>query len=308
MSVIDPRRLRVLRALADEGTVTAAAHTLFLTPSAVSQQLAALENEVGQPILRHTGRRVELTEAGRILLAHANAVLAELERAEAALTAHAKGLGGELIVAAFATAISLVVAPAITELHRAAPGLQVLVRDVEGQDSVPMLLRGEIDLAIADGYHRPGAPADEAGVGEDDRLVRTPLYTEPVDVALPAGHPLAKARELTLADLADDDWISTYPGNPCHEVVAVACAHAGVQPKIVHHSDDFRAVLGLVGADAGIALIPRRALEGVERSGVVLRPLAGVAPERRVFAVVRRGSEERPAVAAFLDVLVRSAT
>jgi DNA-binding transcriptional LysR family regulator len=301
--VIDPRRLRVLRALADEGTVTAAAHALFLTPSAVSQQLAALESEVGQPILHHTGRRVELTPAGRILLAHANAILAELERAEAALAAHAKGLGGQLTVAAFATAISLVVAPAIASLRLAAPGLQVLVRDSEGQDSLPLLLRGEIDVAVADAQPHALPVPDW-----DQRLVTSPLYSEPFDVALPADHRLASAsaQDVRLADLVGERWIGPYPGNPCHEMIATACAHAGVEVSYAHHSDDFRAVAALVSAGAGVALIPRHALSGVERPGLLLRPLAGTAPERRVFAAMRRGAESRPAIAALLTELTKA--
>lgn len=299
--MIDPRRLRVLRALADEGTVTAAAHALFLTPSAVSQQLSALESEVGQPILQHSGRRVELTPAGRILLAHANAILAELERAEAALAAHAKGLGGQLTVAAFATAISLVLAPAIGALKLAAPGLQVLVRDSEGQDSLPLLLRGEIDVAVADAQPHALPVPDW-----DQRLVTTPLYSEPFDAALPAGHRLASAADVRLADLVDEPWIGPYPGNPCHEMIATACAHEGVDVSYAHHSDDFRAVAALVSAGAGVALIPRHALTGVERPGLVLRPLAGTAPERRVFAAMRRGTESRPAIAALLAELTKA--
>lgn len=299
--MIDPRRLRVLRALADEGTVTAAAHALFLTPSAVSQQLAALESEVGQPILQHSGRRVELTPAGRILLAHANAILAELERAEAALAAHAKGLGGQLTVAAFATAISLVVAPAIASLRLAAPGLQVLVRDSEGQDSLPLLLRGEIDVAVADAQPHALPVPDW-----DQRLTTTPLYSEPFDAALPAGHRLASATEIRLADLVNERWIGPYPGNPCHEMIATACAHEGVDVSYAHHSDDFRAVAALVSAGAGVALIPRHALTGVERPGLLLHPLSGTAPERRVFAAMRRGAESRPAIAALLAELTKA--
>ncbi|NUT95519.1 MAG: LysR family transcriptional regulator [Saccharothrix sp.] len=282
--MIDPRRLRVLRALADHGTVTAAAQALHLTPSAVSQQLAALESEVGQELLRRRGRRVSLTSAGELLVGHANAVAAELERAQATLAGLASGTAGRVEVGSFASAITQVVAPALARLRVSAPGVVVRVRDVEGHASVPLLLDGEIDLAITEEY-RPRR--------DDGRLTRFPLYTEPFDVVLPADHRLAGRAEVDLRDLAEDDWVATLPGNPVRDVVELACGDAGFAPRIVHTSDDFSAVGALVRAGAGVALVPRHALRGV--------PVTGTAPLRRVFAAVRKGSEDHPLIRAVLD-------
>ncbi|MFI9810914.1 LysR family transcriptional regulator [Saccharothrix variisporea] len=282
--MIDPRRLRVLRALADHGTVTAAAQALHLTPSAVSQQLAALESEVGQELLRRRGRRVSLTSAGELLVRHANAVAAELERAQATLAGLASGTAGRVEVGSFASAITQVVAPALARLRVSAPGVVVRVRDVEGHASVPLLLDGEIDLAITEEY-RPRR--------DDGRLTRFPLYTEPFDVVLPADHRLAGRAEVDLRDLAEDDWVATLPGNPVRDVVELACGDAGFAPRIVHTSDDFSAVGALVRAGAGVALVPRHALRGV--------PVTGTAPLRRVFAAVRKGSEDHPLIRAVLD-------
>ncbi|WP_439662401.1 LysR family transcriptional regulator [Lentzea sp. HUAS TT2] len=277
--MIDPRRLRVLRALADHGTVTAAAAALHLTPSAVSQQLAALESEAGHPLLLRKGRRVSLTPAGDLLVTHAHVVAAELERAQATLDALASGSAGRVGVAAFASAITQVVAPALAALKERS--IELSVRDAEGHESVRLLLDGEIDVAITE-EHRT-----------TDRFTRFPLYTEPFDVVLPPGHPLTGP--VDLAALADEDWVVTLPGNPLRDVVEMACAQAGFAPRIRHTSDDFRAIQALVDAGAGVALAPRNAVRGV--------PVAGVAPLRRVVAAVRTGSEDHPLISAVLGEL-----
>jgi DNA-binding transcriptional LysR family regulator len=269
----------VLRALADHGTVTAAAAALHLTPSAVSQQLAALESEAGHPLLLRKGRRVSLTPAGDLLVTHAHVVAAELERAQATLDALASGTAGRVGVAAFASAITQVVAPALAALKERS--IELSVRDAEGHESVRLLLDGEIDVAITE-EHRT-----------TDRFTRFPLYTEPFDVVLPPGHPATGP--VDLAALADEDWVVTLPGNPLRDVVEMACAQAGFTPRIRHTSDDFRAIQALVAAGAGVALAPRNAVRGV--------PVAGVAPLRRVVAAVRTGSEDHPLIRAVLEEL-----
>jgi DNA-binding transcriptional LysR family regulator len=213
--VIEVRRLRVLRALADHGTVTAAAEVLHLTPSAVSQQLAALESEVGQELLERRGRRVAITSAGRLLLSHADTILAEVERAEDAMRLHANGTNGEVRVVAFATAITLLVAPALTRLRETSPGLTLVVRDAEGHQGITHLLDGDADLAIAV-EHRGTRPGDR-------RLARIPLYAEPFVAVLPPTHPGAEHDTIDLGMLADDDWVMTAPGNPIRDVVLLAC-------------------------------------------------------------------------------------
>ncbi|MEV4869164.1 LysR family transcriptional regulator [Streptomyces syringium] len=298
--MIDPRRLRILRAVADHRTVTAAAAALYLTPSAVSQQLAALEQETGHTLLTRSGRGVRLTAAGDILLAHANAVLVQLERAEAELAAYAGGTAGEVRVVAFATGIAEVLAPAIGRLADRHPDLRIRVRDAEGEESLRLVLDGEADVVLAVEYR--GSP------GEDDRrLARVPLYAEPFDAVLHTSHPLGQGAYVALAELADSDWIGPYPGNPCHDVMLLACELAGFQPRLVHSSDDFRAVVALAGAGAGVALVPRSALRGMELKDTVVRPVTGPAATRRVFAAVRRGAERHPLIRPVLDALAASA-
>ncbi|WP_405851519.1 LysR family transcriptional regulator [Streptomyces sp. NBC_00090] len=294
--MIEARRLHILRAVADHRTVTAAAAALYLTPSAVSQQLAALEQETGHRLVDRSARGARLTPAGEILLSHANAVLAQLERAESELAAYGSGEAGTVTVAAFATGIGLVVAPAIRALAGTAPGIRVRVRDAEGDESLLMVLDRQVDVAVAVEYR--GAP------GEDDaRLTRVPLYAEPFDAVLPPGHPLAAGERVALGDLAKDAWIGQSAGNPCHDVTVLACEYAGFTLSLEHSSDDFRAVVALAAASAGVALVPRSALRGMELTGVEVRPIDGVAPTRRVFAAVRRGAEEHPLISPVLTAL-----
>ncbi|MGJ6963502.1 LysR family transcriptional regulator [Streptosporangium sp. G11] len=296
--MIDTRRLRTLRAVADHRTVTAAAAALHLTPSAVSQQLVALEHEVGHRLLDRDGRGVRLTAVGRILLEHANEILAQLERAGADIAAYTAGTAGEVKVASFATAIGLVVAPAVGALRDKEPGIRVRVLDAEGDQSLTMVLDGAVDAAVAVEYR--GAPAED-----DRRLSRIPLYSEPFDVVLPRDHHLSGS-EVTIADLSGETWIGPYPGNPCHDVIALACEHAGFTPEFAHSSDDFSAVVALAAAGAGVAMVPRLALRGTDPSGVVIRPVPG--PERRVFTAVRRGAERHPLLIPLLNALQDTAT
>lgn len=295
--MIDSRRLRALRAVADHGTVTAAAAALYLTPSAVSQQLAALETEVGHQLLVRDGRGVRLTAAGEILIEHSNTVLAQLERAEADLAAYAQGDAGPVTVASFATGIAAVVAPAMAALAVSSPGIRLRVQDAEGDASLMMVLDGHADLAVAVDYR--GAPRED-----DQRLARVPLYAEPFDAVLPSGHRLAGGARVAVSDLEDESWVGPYPGNPCHDVVMMACEVAGFQPRLAHLSDDFRAVAALAGAGAGVALVPRSALRGVETPGVVVLPVAGAPATRRVFAAVRRGAQDHPLLRPVLAALI----
>lgn len=294
--MIDPRRLRVLRALAEHGTVTAAAESLYLSPSAASQQLAALEAEVGHALLERRGRTVRLTATGAVLAAHAAKIAAQLEEAEADLAACAAGVAGELTVAAFATAITELVAPAVAVLRERAPLVRVRVKDAEGPASRRLLIDGEADISVAVEHRDTLAPGE-------GRLLRESLYAEPYDAVLPPGHPLAADSRVRISGLADDPWITPWPGNPLHDAVLLACEEARFRPRVEGVSDDFRAVCALVAAGAGVALVPRSALRGLDLAGAVVRPVSGPTPTRRVFAAMRRGSEGHPLLRRILDAL-----
>ena len=263
-----------------------------------AQQLAALESEVGQELLERRGRRVAITSAGRLLLEHTDTILTEVERAEDAMRLHANGANGEVRIVAFATAITLLVAPALPRLRETTPGLDLVVRDAEGHEGITHLLDGDADLAIA--VEHRGSPRPD-----DRRLVRIPLYAEPFVAVLPPTHPAADQNTIELAMLANDDWVMTAPGNPIRDVVVLACEQSGFQPRIVHQSDDFRAVAALVAAGGGVSLVPRLAVP--EPTLALIRPLPDPVPTRRVYAAVRASGADHPLITATLAILTEVA-
>lgn len=297
--MVDLRRLRALRELADRGTMAAAADALHLTASAVSQQLATLEREVGARLVEPDGRSVRLTSTAQVLLAHADVVFAQLERLQADLAAHAAGEVGEVRVGAFASAITGLVVPALPLLAQRAPQVTVRVRDVEVPEATAEVARGELDLVLTmECSHAPSA--------DDSRYFRRPLLRDVLDAALPAGHPLAAAPAISLTTLAGERWVGPPDGMSCDQVIRTACQGAGFSPRVEHRSPEWGVVLALVGAGLGVALVPRLA-QLVPPPGVALRPLAGQAPCRHVFAACRRGAEEAPTLRAVLGALEEAA-
>lgn len=298
--MIDVRRLRSLRELDERGTIAAAAAALHLTPSAVSQQLSALEREVGQPLLEPDGRRVRLTPAARVVLEHAGPLFSQLERLQADLDAHARGENGHVRIGAFPTAIIDLVAPAAATLAVSAPGVSLAVHESEAPMVFDELGRGDVDVAI--GIASPFAPA--AG---DTRFARVELARDILDAALPSDHPLADAAALPLSALAGETWVCPPTGWQCEPVVMGGCQAAGFTPEIAHRTADWTAALALVGAGLGVALVPRLA-QSAPPPGVTLRPLAGDdPPARHLFASCRAGAESAPVVAAVLEALVAAA-
>jgi DNA-binding transcriptional LysR family regulator len=292
--VIDVRRLRTLRELADRGTIAATAQALHLTPPAVSQQLAALEREVGHRLTEPDGRRLRLTSAAHVLLGHADAIFAELERASAALAEHDRAAVGTVRVGAFATALANLLAPVIAVLRTTHPGLTVTGTEVEALECFERLARRELEIALS----MESSWAPQPG---DPRFARFDLGGDPLDAAVPAGHPLAGRDPLTLSDLAGHPWIAGPPGTPCHEITVAGCRAAGFSPDIVHTTLDWTTVLAFVAAEAGVALVPRLG-QTAAPPGVAIRRLPDP-PVRHVFAAARRGSEDAPAVRAVLDAL-----
>jgi molybdate transport repressor ModE-like protein len=297
--MIDLRRLRVLRALADHGTVAAAAQALHLTPSAVSQQLAALEREVGQPIVERRGRGLVLAGAGEVLLEHAHALFAALERAEADVAAHGRGELGTVVVGGFPTALASVASVAVAALADAHPRLRVALLEVESPQCFAALGQEAIDIALS----MESASVPAAG---DPRFARRPLLDDPLDAVLPAGHVLAGRGALALDALAAETWVGPSPGTSCLDVTLAGCAAAGFTPRFVHRTNDFSALMAFVAAGLGVALVPRLA-QGRIPAGATVVPLRGIPPARRVFAATRRGSEARQTVAAVLDALATAA-
>jgi len=297
--MIDARRLRVLREVAEQGTLAAAAEALHLTPSAVSQQLAALEREVGQPVLERNGRGVRLTGAAEVLVGHANVVLAQLEAAAADVAAYSEGIVGTVRIAGFATGLAEIVAPAVAALRATHPRLSLTIREQEAPEIFTELARGAADIAISMAS-RLSPPSD------DPRFARLPLRADALDAVLPATHALAGRREIGLAELAHEPFVGPPEGTSCHDVTVSGCAGAGFTPAFEHWSLDFHATMALVAAGLGVALVPRLAQAAVP-AGAVVRPIRAPAPARHVFAATRAGAERRPTVAAVLDAFSAAA-
>jgi DNA-binding transcriptional LysR family regulator len=286
--VLDVRRLRVLRAVVDAGSVTGAAARLSYTPSAISQQLSTLERETGLALVERQGRGLRPTAAGRMLAEHAGAVLDRLAEAEAALGALRDGRTGRVTVAAFSTAGSSLVPVALRDFRRAHPGIAVDVAVAEPDDAVDRVRSGRCDVGVVVAY-REWADLDCRH-----------LLDDPYRVVLPADHPLAGRPRIRLADLAGEPWIGTAsaPGY-CQQQVADACAAAGFTPAYAVEADEYSATQGYAAAGLGVALVPLLAL-GAVAAGVVVQRVDGPEPVRPVCVVTRPGPVGTPGVPAML--------
>jgi DNA-binding transcriptional LysR family regulator len=290
--MLDVRRLRLLCDLARLGTIAAVAQAHTYTPSAVSQQLAALEREAGVPLLERTGRRVTFTAAGRVLVQHAETVLAALEQTSAALAAVATGLSGPLRIGAFPTAVRTLLPAALVALGRQHPGLELMVTELDPV-AVPAALRERrLDVGLLHDY-------DVVPVKPDPGLDAVSLLDETVFLAVPGTAPTTEGTD-PLRGVRDAAWIMASPGTLCHTVTRHVCRTAGFTPRARHHADDFATVLALVAADQGVSLVPQLA---AAQPPVGVRLIALPTTRRRTRIAYRQGAATHPAVAAFVSAI-----
>lgn len=285
--MLDVRRLRLLRDLARLGTIAAVAEAHTYTPSAVSQQLAALQREAGVALLARAGRRVSLTPTGEALVRHTEVVLAALEAADATLAAARGGLTGTVRIGAYPSAVRTLLPPALVGLARDHPALDLTVTELDPVDVPDALRDRRLDVALAHDY-------DVVPTAPDPALDSTPLLEETVYLAVPS-----TVDAVTLADVRDAEWILGSPDTLCHAVALHACRLAGFPPSVRHHADDFTAMLALVAAGQGVALVPELAV-GQPPEGVRLVPLD---LRRRTRITYRKGAGGHPAVAACVAAL-----
>ena len=295
--MLDPRRLRVLREVATLGSFSAAAQTLSFTQSAVSQQVAALERETGTRLVERGVRPVRLTDAGRALVAHAEAVLARLDEAEQELGEIARLRRGRLRLASFPTAIATLVPTAIARFNHRHPDVEVTVADDHQQGLLSRLARWELDLALI--YDHEALPEPQV------KLERTFLLDDPFDLVVPDGHPLSRRMSVALNELDEETWIGGTTGGAYARIVLHSCRIAGFEPRVTFGSDDYNAVQAFVAVGLGVAILPHLAL-------TILRPgLARVAlndpPVRRVAAARLAASFRSAATSSMLDVLTETA-
>ncbi|HWE59660.1 MAG TPA: LysR family transcriptional regulator [Solirubrobacteraceae bacterium] len=291
-------RLSILREVVQRGSFSAAAEALDYTQSAVSQAIARLEAETGVALLVRDRRGVRGTAAGATLLQHADAILAQVQAAEDDLAAVLGVRGGRLRIASFHSAGSTLIPQAVAAFRALHPGVELSLGEGEPEDIAPRLKAGEFDLALL--FEFPGEARHFTG------LATTPLIHDPMWVALPVEHQLARTHNLELIDLRDEDWVQTSADSACARHVISVCRGAGFEPRVSFESDDYDTVQGLVAAGVGVALIPRLALSH-RQPGLVVRRLAPENPARRVFAATPKEPGVAPAARVMLKILSRRA-
>lgn len=296
--MLDPRRLQAVCAVVQTGSVTAAAALLGYTPSAVSQNIAALEKETATTLFEKSGRGVRPTAAALLLAEHGEAVISRLYEAETALDSLRAGESGRIRLAAFFTAGATLVPQALALFRSVHPSVGLDLGVAETDEAMAQLRSGSIDVAVI---------AEADGPPESDGLVHTHLLDDPYRVILPRAHRLASRRSIALTDLSDDPWVgTTCAAAKCAAIALEACIGAGFAPQIAIESDEFATTVGFVAAGLGVALVPLLALGAIPED-VRVRPVRGEQPRRRVYAVIRPASSGQPTVSVMVDALRRSA-
>lgn len=292
--MLNVQRMRMLREVANSGSIAAAAEALWVTPPAVSQQIGALERETGVELLVRDGRGVRLTDAGLRLVQHTERVLAELESAEADLAATASGISGDLRISAFPTAARSLLVPALVRLREEHPLLRLSVTDLEPEQSLPSLKAGRLDVVLTYEW-------DVLPTVEDPGIEREELLVEPVFLAMPGKDPRAGGR-VSIRDFADDHWIVGHDQTSLLELVVRAARVEGFEPRTDFHAMDLDVILSAVAAGLGVALVP--ALGLVRPHGDIhFAALESLGNRRRTHAAIRKGSGGNPTIAAVIEAL-----
>jgi DNA-binding transcriptional LysR family regulator len=300
--MLDLRRLRLLRELHQRGTIAAVADALRFTPSAVSQQLAALEREAGVRLLERAGRGVRLTDAALVLVGHADALIERVELAEADLAAAAGTVAGRGRIAGFQSAMLRLALPAMEALAGDAPRLRCELVEAEPEDALPALALGDLDLVLGDEWqHQPRRLPE--GVERHD------LFSDPVHLVAPAGHPVVRRHggAVPLAELAGEAWATGHSGIGWEEMTQRTCrALGGFDPDIRHRANDATVGLGLVARGLAVTLLPDLPLPS-RHPGIAVRPIAEGPVSRAVFAATRATDASRPSTRALLAAVREAA-
>jgi DNA-binding transcriptional LysR family regulator len=293
-------RLQLLRELSRRGSIKAAAEAMSVSPSAVSQQLAILEREAGVELLEKSGRRVRLTDAGQLLVRHADTITGAIATAEADLATMRRVLTGTLRIAAFPTAARAVMPPVMTALSHRHPELRVTLRDLEAAESLTALQMDEIDIALVDEYDEPGR-VQNAGL-EFCEFLSDPLY-----VALPpgraGGRTVAPGSAVPLLELRDSFWIMDTEDSHLGQVTLRACRASGFEPHVRSNCKDFSVIIALVEAGLGVGMLPGLAIhDRAVRASIhpTDPPLA-----RRIASVIRPERRRHPMIVSALAELER---
>ena len=293
---LDVGRLRLLREVALHGSIAAAAREVGLSPSAVSQQLAILEREAGTTLLDRSPRGVLITGAGQALVSRAGAILGLLEQARADLDRLSGELAGSVRIGTVASAAAGLVSEAATRLAAEHAELELSVQVAEPARSIEELLAGSLDVAVVDVY-------DGVPVPMPDYLGATELCTEPLVVVSAPGTFQGAVK---LGGLAACAWVMPPVEAACGQAVRTACREAGFEPRVRWETDDMLLLVRAVAAGHGIAVLPRLAVAD-NVAEVEVAPLAEPTMRRRLIALNRTSSQERPVIRAVLDQLAKAA-
>ncbi len=299
---MDVHHLRTLRELRDRGSVTAVAEALHLSPSAVSQQLAALQRSFEVPLTEPRGRVLGLTAAGERLADAGGEVLAAMARAEQSVAGYLRARGEPVTVTAFHSA-ALAWFPALIERSLADPeGPQVRCRDEDVSIEEFVRLAADHDVVIA---HRP--PVSRPW--PEHRVRVTPVIEEPIDLALHRDHPLAGQRTVELADLAGETWLAAHEGFALEPLIVQALAASAGRPiEITHRVNEFNVVAAIIARTRTIGLLPRyTGLPSALRSELVLRPIRDLPITRHIDVLARPEAMARAGTRAVISRIVEIA-
>jgi DNA-binding transcriptional LysR family regulator len=250
-------------------------------------------------LTQRAGRGIGLTTAAGLLVAHTDALLAQLDAAEADLAALRDQVAGRVMLAAFPSAAAAIVPPAWAALAGSAPHVQLDLVEMEPEEALPAVKRGEVDLAIAHEYDLLPRPLDPL-------FERRELLCDPVCVAVPASSTAAAPGPLELRSLTSQPFLAPRSNTSCAEMIQRACARAGFVPRVVARASDFHVLLSLVAAGAGVTLVPRLAAWHLPAGVQLVQPAEPVT--RQIFTVSRRGGDRQPAVRVVLDALTAEVT
>lgn len=282
----------MLREVARCGSFSGAADALGYTQPAISRHVALLERETGATLLQRRPTGVRLTDAGELLVRHADAILARLRDAEEDLDDLLGLRAGRLRMSSITSAAPTIVPLAVMEFRRRLPEVELSVSMVEPPGVLPAMRAGDVDLALCNDEHTLELP-------EVDGVL---LFEEPVRIALPCEHRLAGRRRIRLAELAGERWmLGTDHACPDAARFIRACHAEGFDPQIAFHNDDYTAVLGFVAAGVGVAPVPDMVARKASPE-VRICTVRGAELTRPIVAVMPAGYQSRPA-RAMLEVL-----
>ena len=293
--MLDVRRMALLAAVLDTGSMTAAAEELNYTASAVSQQLRRLEAEVGQPLLHRHARGVAPTEAGTVLAAHARRIVRQLAAAEADLAELAGLRRGTLEIGTFPTVASSLLPLAVSRFRALHRDIRLSVRSARHDELVKMLEEGTVGISLLWDYE--WNRIDPAG------FALTHLLDDPTALVVAADHRAARRRQIGMAELADEDWIIRAHDHPVAEVLERSCRAAGFTPRIAFHANDYQEAQAMVSVGLGIALAPRTAVAS-KHPEVRVISLGRTAPSRRILLAHRHDRVRAAAELAMHQVLI----